>query len=213
MDPLGHRTPTVPWSVRGSQVSAPDALPRSTPSRARLAVLAVILIGLFVAGKATGWTDSFSVERIRELVARAGPLGYAAYAGTFALGELIHVPGALFVIAAVLAFGQAPGFAAGLLGGLFSVSTTFFVVRGIGGRPLGAVQRPIMKRLLAHLDEHPVRTIFLLRLVFWMAPPVNYALALSNVRFRHYFVGSLLGLVVPIGLIALFVERFLEWFG
>jgi uncharacterized membrane protein YdjX (TVP38/TMEM64 family) len=54
--------------------------------------------------------------------------------------------------------------------------------------------------------------VFLLRLVFWLAPPVNYALALSNIRFRHYFAGSLLGLVLPIALIATFVERFLRWF-
>jgi len=194
-------------------VSAPESLPRSAPSRTRIAILAVILIGLFVAGKATGWTDSFSIDRIRELVGRAGPLGYLAYAAAFALGELIHVPGVLFVIAGVLAFGRAAGFVAGLAGGLLSVSTTFFVVRGVGGRALGAVRHPLMKRLLSHLDDHPIRTIFLLRLVFWLAPPLNYALALSNVRFRHYFVGSLLGLVAPIGLIAVFVERFFQWFG
>jgi uncharacterized membrane protein YdjX (TVP38/TMEM64 family) len=107
-------------------------------------VLGIVLVGLFVAGKATGWTDSFSVERIRELVARAGPLGYVAYAATFAIGELIHVPGIVFVIAAVLAFGRVAGFVAGLLGGLVSVSTTFFIVRGVGGRALGAVERPFM---------------------------------------------------------------------
>jgi uncharacterized membrane protein YdjX (TVP38/TMEM64 family) len=193
-------------------VSAPDDLPRPDSSRTRLAILAVVLIGLFIAGKATGWTDSFGVERIRDLVGRAGPLGYVAYVAAFALGELIHVPGVVFVIAAVLAFGRAAGFVAGLLGGLISVSTTFFIVRSVGGRALGTVRHPFMKRLLSHLDERPIRTIFLLRLVFWLAPPVNYALALSNVRFREYFAGSLLGLVGPIALIAAFVDRFLRWF-
>jgi uncharacterized membrane protein YdjX (TVP38/TMEM64 family) len=194
-------------------VTVPDSPQPAIPGKARIAILLAILVGLFVLGKVTGWTESLSVERIRSLVGRAGPFGYLIYMVAFAAGELIHVPGVVFVAAAVLAFGRASGFAAGLAGGLFSISMTFLIVRGVGGRALGAVQRPFMKRLLAHLDDHPIRTIVLLRLVFWLAPPVNYALALSNVRFRDYFAGSALGLVLPIALIALFVERFLAWFG
>jgi uncharacterized membrane protein YdjX (TVP38/TMEM64 family) len=215
MDPLCHRA-TVLWSVRGSQVSAPEApeaSPRAPSSRVRIAILVLVLVGIFVAGKATGLTDSLGVVRIRELAGRAGPLGYLAYAGAFAVGELIHVPGILFVIAGVLAYGQRAGFVAGLLGGLLSVSTAFLVVRSVGGRALSTVRHPFMKRLLAHLDEHPIRTTFLLRSVFWFLPALNYALALSNIRFRHYFAGSLLGLVVPVALIAVFVERVLAWFG
>lgn len=186
---------------------------RSRPSRTRLVLLSSLLIGLYLVGKYTGLSDSFSIDRVRALVARSEPFGYVAFVGAFAAGELIHVPGIVFVTAGVLVFGRSAGFVAGLGGGLVSVSTTFFVVRAIGGQALTAVERPFMKRLLAHLDAHPVRTVFLLRLVFWLAPPVNYALALSSIRFRQYFLGSLLGLVVPIALIALFVERFLKWFG
>lgn len=194
-------------------MSVPHTAPPTTTSRTRIVVLVAVLIGLFVVGKVTGWTDSFDVGRIRALVGRAGPFGYLFFFVIFAAGELIHVPGGLFVVAAVLAFGRTAGFVAGLVGGMVSVSTTFFVIRWVGGRALGSVRHPLMRRLLSHLDERPIVTIFLLRVVFWLAPPLNYALALSNVRFREYFVGSLLGLVVPIALIAVFVERFLQWFG
>lgn len=186
---------------------------QDSPSKLRVAILLVVVGGLFVVGKYSGWADSFSVERVRALVARAGPYGYLVFIAAFAAGELIHVPGVLFVTAGVLAFGRTTGFVAGLAGALISVSVTFYIVRVVGGRALAAVDRPFMKRVLSHLDDHPMRTVFLLRLVFWMAPPVNYALALSDIRFRHYFIGSLLGLVAPIALIALFVERVLHWFG
>jgi len=45
-----------------------------------------------------------------------------------------------------------------------------------------------------------------LRLVFWLAPPVNYALALSKVRLRDFILGSVLGLLVPIGIATFFFD-------
>lgn len=196
-------------------MTAPDPRPESSPAnrgaRLRLAVLAVFLTGLFVAGKATGWTESLDIERVRSLVARTGALGYVVYAAIFAGGELIHVPGIVFVAAGVLAFGRVAGFFAALGSAVISVSTTFVIVRSVGGRALSSVKRPIVRRILSHLDEHPLRTVILLRLVFWLAPPVNYALALSNVRFRDYVVGSFIGLVLPLALIAAFLERVLAF--
>ena len=35
-----------------------------------------------------------------------------------------------------------------------------------------------------------MRTVIVLRLLLWIAPPLNYALAMSNIRFREYLVGS-----------------------
>ena len=36
----------------------------------------------------------------------------------------------------------------------------------------------------------------------WFAPVVNYALALSSVRYRDFAVGSALGLIIPVALAA-----------
>lgn len=177
-----------------------------SPSRVRIITLAGVLGALFALGKLSGWSDS-GVDGVRALVDRAGAFGYLAYAAVFSIGELVHVPGVVFVVAGVVAFGHAAGFVVALAGAVVSVSVTFFVVRTLGGRPLGSVERPFVKRVLSHLDENPIRTVFLLRLVLWLAPALNYALALSNVRYRDYLVGSLLGLVLPIGLVTLFVDR------
>jgi uncharacterized membrane protein YdjX (TVP38/TMEM64 family) len=68
----------------------------------------------------------------------------------------------------------------------------------------------VMSRLLSRLDERPVLTVVLLRLFLWMAPQLNYALALSNIRFRSYFVGTALGLVAPIAGIVLLSDTLLR---
>ena len=47
--------------------------------------------------------------------------------------------------------------------------------------------------------------------MLWMAPPLNYALAMSKLRFREYIIGSAIGLVIPIALVSLLFEWFLGW--
>ncbi len=47
----------------------------------------------------------------------------------------------------------------------------------------------------------------MLRLVLFLMPAVNYALAMTRVRFRDFFVGSALGLVIPI----LFIAYAFDW--
>jgi uncharacterized membrane protein YdjX (TVP38/TMEM64 family) len=84
---------------------------------------------------------------------------------------------------------------------------SFFIVRGVGGKPLGAVRWRFVRRILAQLDAHPLRTVIILRSILWMAPQLNYALALSNVRFRDYLVGSALGLILPLAGMVLLFDR------
>jgi uncharacterized membrane protein YdjX (TVP38/TMEM64 family) len=52
--------------------------------------------------------------------------------------------------------------------------------------------------------------VALLRLVLWMAPAVNYALALSPVRYRDYAIGSAVGLAIPVAAAAAFLHFFLR---
>jgi uncharacterized membrane protein YdjX (TVP38/TMEM64 family) len=46
----------------------------------------------------------------------------------------------------------------------------------------------------------------LLRILFQTVPALNYALALSGIRFRQYLTGTLLGLPLPIALYCVIFE-------
>ena len=69
-----------------------------------------------------------------------------------------------------------------------------------------------MRKILDRLDERPILTVVILRLIFVMSPPVNYALALSSLRFRDYLIGSLIGLPVPLIVLGLVADRLVQWF-
>jgi len=197
-----------PAPAEEPRADAADAAPAPAPVNWwRLGALAALIVGLIVVGKLTGLTAYLTTERIRTLVQSAGWWGALLLIALFCLGELVHVPGWVFLIGAVIAYGRLRGGLLGYVGALCSVSVSFFIVRGVGGKPLGAIRWKIVRRILAHLDTHPLRTVFLLRTILWLAPQLNYALALSNVRFRDYILGSALGLVLPVAGMILLLDR------
>jgi uncharacterized membrane protein YdjX (TVP38/TMEM64 family) len=175
----------------------------------RLAILAAVIVALIVVRYTTSFGASLSTTRIRDLVQHAGAAGVGLFIVAFAVGELLHVPGMVFVAAAVLAWGRVGGGALSYVAALVSVSFGFFVVRAIGGQPLATIKQPRVRALLLRVEERPVLTVALLRLLLWLAPVVNYALALSSVRFRDFVLGSALGLVIPVAVAAAF---FGVWF-
>jgi uncharacterized membrane protein YdjX (TVP38/TMEM64 family) len=173
----------------------------------RIVALAALVLGLVVVGRLTGMTAYLSPPRIRAALGAAGLWGPVLFVAAFCAGELVHVPGTVFVAASVVCYGRLGGSILALVGALVSLSVSFVVVRAVGGKPLAAIRWRFVRRMLEHLEGRPVRTIALLRLVLWMAPQLNYALALSSVRFRSYVVGSALGLAAPITVIALLFDR------
>jgi len=188
----------APVTPDGSDVDpAPEAKRRWTRFIRPAAVVGLFVIPAIVA-KAYGLEEYVDVERIRGWMAEAGPFGFIVFVGVFAVGELMHIPGMVFVAAASAAYGQWIGVAAAYLGSVISVSVGFQVARTIGGQPLGRIKWAWARRALTRLEDHPVRTVALLRLVLWMLPAVNYALGVSPIRFRDHLLGSAIGLVVPV---------------
>ena len=82
-----------------------------------------------------------------------------------------------------------------------SCAFTFWVIRFLGGDSLRQIRSPYAVRALSKLDQHPVLSTFFLRLLLQTSPPLNYALAMSGIRFKSYLMGTLLGLPIPIAVV------------
>ncbi|MEM9861424.1 MAG: VTT domain-containing protein [Myxococcota bacterium] len=178
----------------------------------RLGLLAALTVAAILALRSTGMSGAEMIERTRSAMASAGIGGFLLFVVLFALGELMHVPGLVFIAAAVFAYEPTLGAVAGYTGAVASVSIAFAVVRGAGGQALKTVDKPWLQRWLKRLEARPVRVVFLLRTLLWMAPILNYALAMAPLRFRDYFIGSALGLVMPVILAVTFLDKVMEWF-
>jgi uncharacterized membrane protein YdjX (TVP38/TMEM64 family) len=139
-----------------------------------------------------------SVDQLRTLVAHAGAWSWLAFVVLFVLVVVAQIPGFAFVIAAPTLFRLPEALLLSVVASYLAVIVNFAVVRRFGGQPLAQVERPMLRRLFAQLDAHPVRTVAVLRLITVMFPPVTSALALTQVRARDHALGSLLGIPLPI---------------
>jgi uncharacterized membrane protein YdjX (TVP38/TMEM64 family) len=131
-----------------------------------------------------------------------GPFSWL-YFSSLKVGNLLYVPGWVFLVGAVFALGKEWGGVATFIAGLCSSTLSFYVIRRLGGTALRSLNHRWADKIFAHLDERPIVSVTLLRLLFQTLPALTYALALADIRFRHYFLGTFLGLPVPI---------FLYWF-
>jgi uncharacterized membrane protein YdjX (TVP38/TMEM64 family) len=172
----------------------------------RLLILMVVIAAIWLGAWATGVTGRFTSESIRRVAGQRSLWGVAAFIAVFSAGQLLRVPSTVFVAAAVAIYGRSMGTVVALLGALVSATVTFAVVRAFAGQALSDVQRPGVRRLLSKIDSRPVTTVALLRLLFQTAPPLNYALAMTAIRWRDHLIGSLLGLPVPVTGMAFFFD-------
>lgn len=170
-----------------------------------LGVLAFLAL-LFAVFELSGLRGHLSLEFLQNTIQQHRFGGLLIYILLFSLGNLIQIPGWIFLAAAVLALGKTMGGMATYVAATVSCVITFLAIRFVGGDALRQLDNKIAAGLLSKLDAYPVRIVVLLRILFQTVPALNYALALSGVRFRHYLAGTMLGLPLPIILYCLLFD-------
>lgn len=167
--------------------------------QARLGILLCALALAPFAARALGLSAALSAGHLRELVAQAGALGPLAFVLVFIAAVVAQVPGFGFVIAAPALFRLPEAWILCFIASNLAVVLNFALVRRFGGQPLAELRdRPRLRRLFTQLDQHPIRTVALLRLLTVMFPPLTGALALTQLRARDHAIGSVLGMLLPL---------------
>lgn len=172
----------------------------------RLIAVALFLILLFGLFELSGARAHFSLGFLQRVIREHQASGLLIFVLAFALGNLIQIPGWIFLAAAVLTLGQLWGGVVTYIAASISCVVTFFTIRFVGGNALRQLDSRLAVNLLGRLDAHPVKSILLLRMLFQTVPALNYTLAMSGVRFRTYLIGTLLGLPIPIALYCVFFD-------
>ncbi len=172
----------------------------------RLIAAILLIVGLVVIAQVSGLRDHFTLAYLQAKLAENRWLGLGIFIALFTAGNLIQVPGWIFLAAAVFALGKIEGGLATYIAACVSCAVTFLLVHYVGQDAMRQLKSKLAVRIFAHLDAYPLRTVILLRTMFQTVPVVNYALALSGIRFRQYMLGTLLGLPLPIALYCVFFD-------
>jgi uncharacterized membrane protein YdjX (TVP38/TMEM64 family) len=161
----------------------------------------LVLLGLV---QLTGLRQHLNLAYLRQMLLASRWQGLALFVLLFSIGNLVQVPGWIFLASAVLVLGQWGGGIVTYLAASVSCAVTFLSVRLVGDDAMQQMQSPLAKRLLSQLHAHPVRNVVALRVVFQTLAALNYALAMSGISFRKYMAASLLGLPLPIAVYCVF---------
>lgn len=122
---------------------------------------------------------------------------------------LIHAPEIVVIALGGILFGKLGGFVYGWIGGVTGGAVCFLLARYL---LRDVVQRSLIQRFgsLQRLDMQLVRhgflTITALRLLVFLAPPMNWAIGTTRVRFSHYVAGSIVGVIPGLAVTVTFAD-------
>lgn len=86
----------------------------------------------------------------------------------------------------------------------------------VASQKFGFSTQNLTSHIVAYSLLHMLTLVFLctqLRLLTFLAPGVNYALALTSVPFSTFFIASAIGLFLPLTFVVVLIENFIRIWG
>src|SRR5437764_7754148 len=132
----------------------------------RLFGVAVFLAALFTIFEVSGLRDHFNLAFIRELILEHRVGGLVLFVLLFSLGNLIQIPGIVFLAAAVVTLDRVWGGVVTYVAAMTSCALTFVIIRAVGGHAPSTLNNRVAVRTLRELDARAIVSGQLLRCPF-----------------------------------------------
>jgi uncharacterized membrane protein YdjX (TVP38/TMEM64 family) len=174
-------------------------------SAIKAAVLIVFLVTAIVIVRFTPLREYLTAERLRLLLETAGPWAPAAYIGAYAAGVCFFMPGTLLATVGAAIFGPYYGLIYVWLGAMIGAVLAFFIGRYLGRDFAASLIGNKLRKYDEAIERNGFATVLYLRLVYFPFTPMNFDMGLTRVRFRDYFFGTALGIIVGTFIFTFFV--------
>jgi len=163
----------------------------------KLAVLAIVIIGVSIAVRQTGVLDRVTVAEIYAARNRMGIAAPVAYVAAYIVGTILAFPGLFLTLAGGLLFGTLFGGALVWIGATVGATGAFLIGRYAGR---STVERFISGGALEQFDKtitgSGFSAVFFTRIVpVFPFSLVNFAWGLTGVSLRDYFLATCIGIV------------------
>ena len=167
-------------------------------------LVAFIVLAVYVV-RFTSVKDYLTAETLGTLLDKAGIWAPAAFILVYAVGVCLLVPGTLITAIGAAIFGPYWGFLYVWLGAMIGASTAFFLGRSLGREFAASLIGDRLRKYDDAIERNGFATVLYLRLVYFPFTPMNFGMGLTKVRFRDYFFGTGLGIIVGTFIFTLFV--------
>lgn len=135
----------------------------------------------------------------------AGIWAPIVYMLVYAVGVCIFLPGTLLTGLGAAIFGPYWGFLYVWFGAMAGASGAFFIGRTLGRDFAASLIGDKLKKYDDAIERNGFATVLYLRLVYFPFTPMNFGMGLTKVRFRDYFIGTGLGIIVGTFIFTFFV--------
>jgi len=167
-------------------------------------LIAFILVAVYVV-RFTPVKEYLTAETLGTLLDKAGIWAPVAFILLYAAGVCLFVPGTLITAIGAAIFGPYWGFLYVWVGAMIGASTAFFVGRSLGREFAASLIGDRLGKYDDAIERNGFATVLYLRLVYFPFTPMNFGMGLTKVRFRDYFFGTGLGIIVGTFIFTFFV--------
>ncbi|MBY0451384.1 MAG: VTT domain-containing protein [Bdellovibrionaceae bacterium] len=172
----------------------------------RFFIVVGLLIVFMLAGHFLGIRQLIKPDFIKQILVLNWYISLPLFILLCCLANLTNTPTTIIMTVVVYVTGRNAAIPLIFIGSVASCVFTFFTISLITQNSQPEIKNLRMKKWLNKLEEQPILAIFILRSLFQFAPLLNYALAMSKVKFKDYFIGTFLGLIIPSVLLSFFYE-------
>jgi len=173
-------------------------------------IFAVFIIGAILLIRYTSIRNYLTAEelgRFLELVGFWAPLVYIVI---YSVGVCLLLPGTLLTGLGAAIFGAYWGFLYVWIGAMIGASAAFFIGRTLGRDFAASLIVDKLKKYADAIERNGFATVLYLRLVYFPFTPMNFGMGLTKVRFRDYFAGTGLGIIVGTFIFTFFIGTLKE---
>jgi uncharacterized membrane protein YdjX (TVP38/TMEM64 family) len=136
------------------------------------------------------------------------PYGPILYIAISIVVIMLQVPGLLTVAVAGLVYGFWEALIYSMIASTIGLSGSFLIARFLlRDYFLPKLEKSFLARFLPFLKSGGLGAMVVLRLLFSMAPPLNWLMGATSVRTRDYILGTFLGLIPIVTVVLLMVRK------
>ena len=171
--------------------------------------IAFIVLAIFLI-RFTPIKDYLTAEALGNLLETAGPWAPVLYMLIYAIGVCLFLPGTLLTGLGAAIFGAYWGFLYVWIGAMLGASAAFFIGRTLGREFAASLIGDRLKKYDDAIERNGFATVLYLRLVYFPFTPMNFGMGLTKVRFKDYFFGTGLGIIVGTFIFTFFIGTLKE---
>jgi uncharacterized membrane protein YdjX (TVP38/TMEM64 family) len=187
---------------------------KTSNTKSKTIIKAVILIAFIITAilvvQFTPIKEYLTEEKLTGLKDSLGWWGPLAFIIMYAVGICIFLPGTLLTGLGGALFGPYLGTAVNFFGAMIGACAAFLIGRTLGRDYAASLIGDRLKKYDDGIERNGFATVLYLRLVYFPFTPMNFGMGLTKVRFRDYFFGTGLGIMVGTFILTFFIGTIVE---